>query len=125
MSLFELTRTGAPGMVRRRRYPFREGRPTVVKKQVSPGVAAIVIVVIVIGIAALAWNTLAGDGAGSRRGEKPPGMPPAVAAEFQRRMGGVTGPGGVRPGAYTPTAQYGGQMTGMPPAAAAQFQQRM
>ncbi len=36
-------------------------------------------------------------------GEKPPGMPPQVAAEFQRRAGGVTGPRGV---------------TGAPPAAA-------
>lgn len=66
------------------------------KQQVSP-IVAILVVVAVIGIVALAWVRFSG-GAGSREGEKPPGMPPEAAAEFQRRMGGMTGPtGGANP----------------------------
>ncbi len=62
------------------------------KQQVSP--VAIIVVVVVVGaiIAFFAYRTF-GNPAGAMAGAKPPGMPPAVQAEFQRRLGGVTGPG--------------------------------
>jgi hypothetical protein len=62
----------------------------IMKQQISPILAAIIIVV-VLGIAVFAYIRF-GGGAGSKEGEKPPGMPADVAAEFQKRMGGVTGP---------------------------------
>jgi hypothetical protein len=63
------------------------------KQQVSP-IVAVVIIVIVIAVAVFAYMKAGGGGPGSKAGEKPPGMPPNVAAEFQRRMGGITGPQG-------------------------------
>ena len=61
------------------------------KQQVSP-VVAVVVVLVVIGIAAFAWIRLGSGGAGSLDGQKPPGMPPDVAAEIARRGAAVTGP---------------------------------
>ncbi|CEK16699.1 hypothetical protein [Chthonomonas calidirosea] len=57
------------------------------KTEVNP-VAAAIIIIVVLAIAGFAlWRSLKPE---THYGEKPPGMPPSVAAEFQRRMGGVT-----------------------------------
>lgn len=48
-------------------------------------------------------------GAGSLEGQKPPGMPPGVASEFNSRMGGTpTGPGAPSMGNRPPGAPGGG-----------------
>lgn len=64
------------------------------KKEIDPTLAmgAIIVIVIIAGVAVWA-------GTSAQRGNKqPPGMPPEVAAEFQKRMQGanmgVSGPGG-------------------------------
>ena len=86
------------------------------KQQVSPVVAAVVIIVIV-GVAALAWMQLSGGGVGSKEGEKPPGMPADVAEKF-KELGnkGMAGPGG-GPGGMTAPAggTAGGQGMSGPP----------
>lgn len=66
------------------------------KQQVSP-IAAIVAIVVVLGLTVFAWLRL--DRGGGEPGEKrQAGMPPAVAAEFQRRMGGIAPGGATAPG---------------------------
>lgn len=78
------------------------------KRQISPVVAAVVIL-IVVGIVAFVWIKFTSGGAGSLSGQKPPGVPPEASAELQRIMGGATGrtapstpssPGLVMPGGY-------------------------
>lgn len=72
------------------------------KKEVSP-VVAIVVVVIVIAIAAFAWMKLGGNVQGSKEGQQPPPIPASVQAEFQKRLGGMSGPGGgAAPAPQTP-----------------------
>ena len=60
------------------------------KKSVHPGIAAIVIVLIV---AVVGFFVYRGTSTTTAVGEKPPGMPSDVSAEFQKRMGSnnVTG----------------------------------
>jgi len=62
-------------------------------QKVSPVVAAIVVILVAV-VAIFAVMKLANrDIAGSREGEKPPGMPPDVAREFQKRGAAASGPG--------------------------------
>lgn len=70
------------------------------KKEVSP-VVAVVIVVAVLAVA-IGFLYFRADKRAGTGGDQPPGMSPEVAAEFQRRMGSVTGP----------TAPPGGGTTG-------------
>lgn len=50
---------------------------------------------------AAAMSLLAGCGGGGSAQQKPAGMPPDVAAEMQKRMGSVTGPGSTTQGGST------------------------
>jgi len=60
-------------------------------QKISP-VVAVVIIVVVIGIAAFAWLKFTGSPAGSMEGKNPPPMPPDVAAEFAKRGAAMSGP---------------------------------
>jgi hypothetical protein len=87
-----------------------------VKQNVSP-VAAVALIVVVVCVAAFFIMRAVRSPAGTATGEKPPGMPPDVAAEFQKRMGTAnpTGAGaGVAPsspmgGHYIPPPGIGGR----------------
>jgi hypothetical protein len=72
-----------------------------VKSQISPVVVigAIIGILAIVGVVFLLVGR--GGGAGSLEGQKPPGMPSDVSAEWNKRMGGgnVTGPGAGAPGA--------------------------
>jgi hypothetical protein len=91
-----------------------------VKSQISP-VVAIIAILVVVGIAAFALFMFTGGGQGVKEGEKPPGMPPEVAEKFREL--GNRGPGGpgAPPGSMTaPNQSSGPGMTGpggMPPGA--------
>lgn len=61
------------------------------KQSISP-VVAVIIILVVIGIAAVAWMKFGGSPAGTKAGDQPPGMPPDVAAEFKKRGAEMTGP---------------------------------
>lgn len=77
------------------------------KTNVSAPVAIITIIVI---IGAIGFLFLKKGQPGSLEGQQPPGMPPAVAAEMQKRMGGPSGTTmpAPAPGANkTPGAQAG------------------
>jgi len=82
------------------------------KQQISPAVAAVVILVIALIAGLFVWR---GANTASKESEKPPGMPPNVAAEFNRRMGtaapaGSTAPTGGQPtGGYTAPPSSSGQ----------------
>lgn len=52
-------------------------------KKVSPGVAAGAITVLIVLIGVIAWKFL---GETSHAGEKPPGMPPAIAQQMGQAM---------------------------------------
>lgn len=85
------------------------------KSQVSP-VAAVVAVLVVIGVVALALMKFTGGGAGSKEGEKPPGVPPDAAAKLSEVMGkqgpgGQTAPASTAPGGGAPMPGGGGGMT--------------
>jgi hypothetical protein len=82
------------------------------KQQVSPPVVAAVLVVAVVALVGFGYRAIRAPG-GSRSGQHPPGMPPTVAAEFQRRMGGVASP----PNGATasPSAPPGGAPVPMAP----------
>jgi len=71
------------------------------KNEISPKmvVGAIVGVLVVVG-AIFFFVARSGGGAGSLEGQKPPGMPSDVSAEWNKRMGGtnMTGPGAGQPG---------------------------
>lgn len=62
-------------------------------QKVSPVVAVVAILV----VAAIAFFVVTklggGQVAGSKEGEQPPGMPPSVAQEFQKRGAAMNGPG--------------------------------
>jgi hypothetical protein len=73
------------------------------KQQVSPAVATALIIVIALIAGFFVWR---GANPASREGEKPPGMPPSVAAEFQKRLGGVTPAGGQVSRGTTPAGGY-------------------
>ena len=64
-------------------------------------ITAVVVVVLVIGLAL--WKVGASS---NHEGEKPPGMPPEVAQDFQQRLGGATGP--------PPKGSVGGSQTSIP-----------
>jgi len=72
------------------------------KQQISPPVA-IAIVVVIVAIAAFALTR--GAGVENKVGDKPPGMPPDVAAKWNQYTGG-NGPGAG--GASIPTGPGGG-----------------
>ncbi len=63
------------------------------KREVSPVTAIVIIVVVLLVIGGIYWWATGKRSLGGR--EEPPGIPPDVQAEFQRRMGGMT------PGAAT------------------------
>jgi hypothetical protein len=73
------------------------------KQQVSPALAAAILVVIALIAGFFFWR---GANPANLEGEKPPGMPPSVAAEFQKRLGGVTPAGGQVPRGTTPAGGY-------------------
>ena len=70
---------------------FKEGGEGM-KQKVSPVTGGVAILLLLLVMGLLAWRgSRAENGSDS---EKPPGMPPGVAAEFNKRMGTVapTGP---------------------------------
>lgn len=57
------------------------------KQDVNPIVAAVIVIVVLVIAGYAIWRSINPP---THYGEKPPGIPPNVAAEFQRRMGGIT-----------------------------------
>jgi len=60
------------------------------KQQINPAVAAIVVAAVVLVVGFFVWRGTTVSPADKMNA---PGMPPAVAAEFQKHAGSVTGPG--------------------------------
>ena len=62
------------------------------KQSINPAIAGVVIAVVALIAGFFIWKSLSPPGHDDQA--KPPGMPPAAAAEFQRRMGSgsPTGP---------------------------------
>jgi len=79
-------------------------------QKVSPALAGVVVVVLIALVALVGFRVLGGSSKAGT-GEKPPGMPPEAAAEFQKRLGSsnptnpsakVSGPGAPGSGYLAP-----------------------
>lgn len=81
------------------------------KQKLNPVMAIIAVATVILITGIFIWRS--GAGTQHANGDKPPGMPPDVAKEFQQRMGGVTGPGASTATTGTPSTGSGGYI--MPP----------